>query len=41
MREYKAGSSSSGHVGVSHLDELGKRRTIKPDSFFSDEDASD
>lgn len=24
-----------------HLDEFGKRKTIKPDSYFSDEDASD
>lgn len=41
MREYEAGSSSRRHGAVSHLDELGKRKTIKPDSYFSDEDASD
>ena len=26
---------------LKHLDQSGKRKTIKPDSYFSDEDASD
>ena len=41
MREYEVGGPSRGAAGASHFDELGKRRTIKPDSYFSDEDASD
>ena len=32
---------SGGPVYHKHLDEFGKRKTIKPDSYFSDEDASD
>jgi hypothetical protein len=38
-----SGSSSfTGGSGYSkHLDEFGKRKTIKPDSYFSDEDACD
>lgn len=35
------GSSSHGESSASRLDEFGKRKTIKPDSYFSDEDASD
>ena len=37
-------SSSSGSMEpayLKHLDEFGKRKTIKQDSYFSDEDASD
>lgn len=34
-------SSSSGPSYLKHLDEHGKRKTIKQDSYFSDEDASD
>ena len=33
--------SSGGSGCFQHLDEFGKRKTIKPDSYFSDEDASD
>ena len=35
---FTEGSGSGYHI---HLDEFGKRKTIKPDSYFSDEDASD
>ena len=41
MREYEAGGPSRRSAAASHFDESGKRRTIKPDSYFSDEDASD
>ena len=46
MREREArptAGSSTSYSGSSktHLDEHGRRKTIKPDSYFSDEDASD
>ena len=44
MREYDAPSHphpSSVPDYQKHLDESGRRKTIKPDSYFSDEDASD
>ena len=50
-REFTAYGRATGPSGSSgftegpgylkHLDEFGKRKTIKPDSYFSDEDASD
>ncbi len=42
MKEYEAAGSSKAELTPSiQLNEFGKRRTIKPDSYFSDEDASD
>lgn len=44
MRENEGsyyGSSALSESSSSHLDEFGKRKTIKPASYFSDEDASD
>ncbi len=42
MKEYEAAGSRQAEVtSSSQLNEFGKRRTIKPDSYFSDEDASD
>ena len=45
LTSYGGASGSSSFTEGSgyhmHLDEFGKRKTIKPDSYFSDEDASD
>ena len=44
MREHDAPSHSHPSPVADyqkHLDECGRRKTLKPDSYFSDEDASD
>jgi len=44
MREQEAPSHHQSTLAPDyqrHLDEFGRRKTLKPDSYFSDEDASD